>query len=37
MPIETEKCPMESQETCSKTYFARGRPLIELSRPEKKS
>lgn len=37
MPIETERCPLESRETSSKTYFAHGRPSIELSRPEKKS
>ena len=32
MPIETNRCPKESQETC-KTYFALGRPLIKFSRP----
>ena len=37
MPIVTKMCPMESQETRSKTYFAHGRPIIEFSWPEKKS
>ena len=32
MPMET-RCPMESQETCSKTYFALGRPVVEFHWP----
>lgn len=30
MPIETKRCPLESQEICCKTYFALSWPLVEF-------